>query len=205
MLLKEFEFLTGFYPTMDLFEVIHEAYMQSPDDTAAWCKNYVKNKNGIAVKIRDEADTRKRNQQIDADKKQKKLLQQIAESAEEQERLKKRIDKLEGWTPYLASRISDKDYSDLLNHDIGKFETLEDAKSWVCEEFGFSAEVVEVLEFVPEYEKSRDGRIRKTSRNALRKPAYNSTDWNYVRFDVHTSAGTFQWEVVNGDLYPYED
>ena len=205
MLLEEFEKLTGFYPTMDLFEVIHEAYMKSPKDKTEWCGEYVKNLGGIAEKIRDAADTMKMNAKIEADEQVKRLSRQIEEAGKEQELLKKRIKELENWTPYLPSQMSDDDYMDLSRHDTGKFDSPDDVQCWIRDEFGFATDTIEVLDVIPEYEKSREGRIRKTGREAWREPVYASTDWNYVRFDVRTYASTFQWEVVNGDLYKYND
>lgn len=43
---QEFTQRTGFYPTTEQFEAIHELYMESDKDKDAWCKEW-KRKGGI--------------------------------------------------------------------------------------------------------------------------------------------------------------
>ena len=59
------------------------------------------------------------------------------------------------------------------------------------------------MDQVPVYKQDRPGVIRKFG-SEERPPVYASTDWNYVRFDVIVKGQTFCYEMVNGDLEPYE-
>ena len=51
MMMQEFETLTGFYPTADLYEEIEKAYYDFDGDKQAFCKAYKANKNGMADAI----------------------------------------------------------------------------------------------------------------------------------------------------------
>ena len=73
----------------------------------------------------------------------------------------------------------------------------------VAEEYGFKEECVHVMDQVPVYKQNRHGEIKAFGCED-RQPVYASTDWNYVRFDVIVKGQTFSYEMVNGDLEPYE-
>ena len=57
---------------------------------------------------------------------------------------------------------------------------------------------------IPLYEVSATRRIRRCG-TVSRPPVYDATDYNYIRFDVQAGGGTWQYEVVNGQLYEYAD
>ena len=56
MMREEFERLTGFYPTSDLYAAIEVAYMDFKGDKAEFCKAYAANKGGMAEAIQRAVD-----------------------------------------------------------------------------------------------------------------------------------------------------
>ena len=56
MMKKEFEALTGIFPSDELYKAIEAAYYDFTGDKTAFCKAYKANKNGIAERIQREAD-----------------------------------------------------------------------------------------------------------------------------------------------------
>lgn len=55
MNIQEFTDRTGFYPSMELYAVIEQAYMEQSADKDAFCKAYKENTDGLAEKIQREA------------------------------------------------------------------------------------------------------------------------------------------------------
>lgn len=55
MLLEEFEALTGFYPDQLLYEMIEKEYMESHKTKEEFCKDYLKNRDGLANKAQRSA------------------------------------------------------------------------------------------------------------------------------------------------------
>ena len=200
MLQKEFEQMTGIYPTIGLYQAIEARYGASKMKKDEFCRLYKENEDGLAESIqyevnrelicseeRQKKEIRKRDMEIDFLEKQIKSL-----GAE--------LDKVRGWEKYECSRMSQEDYDALkAQMDTDIFGQAK-AAVWVSEEFGFEYGKIRVCFEIPEYQKSRDGDIRKCG-TVDRLPVYNATDWNYIRFDV---VG-WQWEVVNGQLYQYND
>lgn len=204
MLLDEFEKLTGFYPTERHYSAIEVAYMEFDGDKLEFCRKYKENEDGIAEKIQVEAnlaavaDAKAAEESIKArDLKIKRLEAEI-------KKLESRIRKMEGWEPYRVSEMATYDYKDLLDcvkEGYRRFGDGTDVYAWINDDFGFEQDKIQIVDKIPRYEKSKDGRIRKTGEYEERQPAYYSTDWNYVRFD----AGPYQYEIVNGELYMYRD
>lgn len=213
MLRTEFEKLTGFYPTESHYSAIEVAYMEFDGDKLEFCRKYKENEDGIAEKIQVEAnlaaaaDAKAAEESIkEKDLKIKRLEAQI-------KKLESRIRKMEGWEPYRISHLTTEDYkllrssADLqesrasLNGDPERFGDSPDVYAWINDEFGFEQDKIQIVKEIPVYERSADGRIRKTGSHEERLPSYYSTDWNYVRFD----AGPYQYEVVDGELYMYQD
>ena len=56
MLRSEFETMTGIYPPLELYEVIEKHYNASDVAKDTFCEAYKKNTNGLAERIRSEAD-----------------------------------------------------------------------------------------------------------------------------------------------------
>lgn len=55
MMLEEFEELTGFYPSADMYDAIELEYADFPGDKYAFCEAYKANKDGLAEKIQQKA------------------------------------------------------------------------------------------------------------------------------------------------------
>ena len=94
-------------------------------------------------------------------------------------------------------RIIRTDYESLASSG---WEMQEDvAKQLIWEEFGFDKDKIRIVYSVPGYEINRHGEKRRTAQEIERRPLYEATDWNYVRFDC---AG-WCWEMYNGMLRPF--
>jgi hypothetical protein len=81
-------------------------------------------------------------------------------------------------------------------------EVLTDAEAilLVNNEFGFEAARIEILheaELDDAESGSRYVRIKKIARKPLRA----ASDWNYVRFNVHTRPAKWYYELINGSLH----
>ncbi|MDE6677807.1 MAG: hypothetical protein K2K02_02090 [Ruminococcus sp.] len=81
----------------------------------------------------------------------------------------------------------------------GRYDTrqldVHRAKEMISELFGFSTEKIEIITSIPVYEINRHNQLRVAG-NAERKPLYNATDWNYIRFNC---CGT-EYEMFNDSL-----
>ena len=55
MLMTEFEELTEFYPSADMYDAIDLEYSEFPGDKYAFCEAYKANKDGLAEKIQQRA------------------------------------------------------------------------------------------------------------------------------------------------------
>lgn len=204
MLLDEFEKLTGFYPTERHYSAIEVAYMEFDGDKLEFCRKYKENEDGLAEKIRLETDMAAVSEAKAAEKRLADKDSRIKELEGQVKKLNAQIRKMEGWAPYRVSEMSTIDYKELLDcvkEGYRRFGDGTDVYAWINDEFGFEQDKLQIVDKIPRYEKSKDGRIRKTGEYEERKPAYYSTDWNYVRFD----AGPYQYEIVNGELYMYRD
>ena len=56
MMREEFERLTGFYPSADLYRVVEVRYSEFHGDKTAFCKAYKANKDGLAESIQRDRD-----------------------------------------------------------------------------------------------------------------------------------------------------
>lgn len=195
MLRSEFEILTGIYVDEEMMDVINERYIEMELDKHVFCEAYKSNMNGLAQIIQREANRRQFEKMDDINKAIKELNDQISN-------LKAELEEDQEWEPYgKNSAMNAVDYTRLL-HGCRPMEK-EAAAELVADEFGFKKECVYVLDKIPVYKKNRHGQIKAFGCED-RKPVYASTDWNYVRFDVIVKGQTFSYEMVNGDLEPYE-
>ena len=80
----------------------------------------------------------------------------------------------------------------------GRKMTDQEAKKLIADECGFNPEKIRILHEVSSYEVNKHHRLRKSA-DYKREPVYESTDWNYVRFDC----ACFMYELVNGELHFY--
>lgn len=189
MLREEFEKRTGFYPTYDLYDVIEEFYMDFDGDKDAFCKAYKTNKDYLAEKIQHEADVLS-SRAAEESRKAVKALEEKVKSLEEA------LEHEQEWKPYVdENNVRQDDYLRLCNaggtRELSDAEAIDLLSDW----FGFDKSRIRILRMVPRYEINRHRRLRKIG-EIDRKPLYNATDWNYIRFDC----GMMSYELENGQL-----
>ena len=193
MQLKEFEVLTGFYPTSDLYAAIEEAYQAFEGDKAAFCKAYRENEDGIAESIRNRANTA---QFIAASDTSHRVL----ELEEQVKTLQRDLDQELEWRPYEDSHnVTQADYEKLVfTAASGGARILsdEEAKDWLYKEYGFAREKVAIIYEVDAEEINRHHQVRKSGEKRDRRPIYGATDHHYIRFDTDH----WRYEVYNGQL-----
>jgi len=205
MQINEFEALTGFYPDQELYALIEEEYMQSEFQKDEWCRRYRENVDGLAEKVQLAAEHARAKREKAIEEEKESLRIEISDLHRDIASVLEKVRRLEAWRPYEVSLMETHKYIELWDSRTSEFDSAEDVKRWIACEFGFNPGTIRIVEEIPMYEKSREGRIRKTGGVEERKPAYYSTDWNYIRFDVETGSSTYQWEVVDGELYKFED
>lgn len=203
MMIQEFEALTGFYPTQDLYYTIEDAYIESDLDKYAFCKAYKNNENGMA-----EAITRRTSAARIAadDKAQKDIAKRISTLEAKVELLKTQLDREQEWRPYDDTQnVSQADYETLAkgaeNRIRSHYMTDEEAIQWICDEFDFDPAKVTILHEIDEYEVNRHNQLRKTGRKIDRRPVYCATDYHYIRFNTRCR----YYECWNGELRPFFD
>lgn len=191
-MIHEFEKLTGFHPTADLYKAIEHAYMNFDGDKTEFCKAYVENRDGLAGRIARAVDEADREIQIQVNSTIRELEKQNAE-------LTKKLEAEQEWKAYEdTDNVAQSDYEKLATDS--STEELDDdkAKSLLYDWFGFAVEKVKILHSVPVYEVNRHRLLRQIGEQK-RTPLYNATDWNYIRFDC----GLMSYELTDGDLRQY--
>lgn len=115
---------------------------------------------------------------------------------EEISRLRKLVEKEQEWKAYIdADNVAQSDYDELAKQSDTHFLSDEEAKDLLYNWFGFAKEKVTIHRSVPTYQINRHRQLR-TVGSAERHPAYNATDWNYIRFDC----GSASYELYNDTL-----
>lgn len=191
-MIHEFEKLTGFHPTADLYKAIEHAYMNFDGDKTEFCKAYVENRDGLASRIARSVDEADREIQLQVNSTIRELEKQNAE-------LTKKLEAEQEWKAYEdTDNVAQSDYEKLATDS--STEELDDdkAKSLLYDWFGFAVEKVKILHSVPVYEVNRHRLLRQIGEQK-RTPLYNATDWNYIRFDC----GLMSYELTDGDLRQY--
>lgn len=195
MLMEEFEKMTGFKPMPEEYEKIEAAYYDFDGGKEEFCRAWV---HGEAQRLVD--DRARRIEQL-----KNQLAEQAKESRRREkdlidriERLKKTIDKLEDWKPYAGGTNMNQDlYLNILQSNGGITPAM--ARDLISGKFGFAINRIDIKRDAETYEVGNSGYVRVKDRYE-RDRAYASTDWNYIRFD----AGKQKWELINGELKPYE-
>lgn len=103
-----------------------------------------------------------------------------------------------------GTNMSVADYERLKKASAGdKSSLLSDAEAalLVSREFGFEASRIEILHEA-EINVTEPGSVYLKIKKVAREPLKESTDWNYVRFNVHTAPAVSYFEMVNGNLCP---
>lgn len=196
MMMSEFIDRTGFEPTAGEYEKIEEAYYDFDGDKDAFCKAFVKDGGEKKIcKARVAEIQRLKSQMIELEKQFKK---DVADRDRRIEELTADLDKELEWKPSTGTgtNMSQGDYDHLAR--CGRQMTDEEARAFIADECGFDPEKIRILHEVNTYEVNKHRRLRKSGTND-RAPMYESTDWNYVRFDC----ACFMYELVNGELRFY--
>lgn len=200
MNIKEFTERTGFYPTYEHYKFIEKSYMNFDGDKDAFCKAFRENTDGIAEKIARAAD-RDFEKEAEAGKKAyARMEERIARQADIINDLQTKLDAELEWTPCkdAGTRMTQRDYVKLREDRFTKTMTDEEAANFIAEELGFNAARVKIIHKAETYEVNKHHRMR-VAETYEREPLYESTDWNYVRFDVCGMT----YEYVNGQLMMY--
>lgn len=200
MTIKEFTERTGFYPTYEHYKFIEKSYMNFDGDKDAFCKAFRENTDGIAEKIARAAD-RDFEKEAEAGKKAcARMEERIARQAGIINDLQAQLDAELEWTPCkdAGTRMTQRDYVKLREDKFTKTMTDEEAANFIAEELGFNAARVKIIRKAETYEVNKHRRMR-VAETYEREPLYESTDWNYVRFDVCGMT----YEYVNGQLVMY--
>lgn len=192
MMKEEFEKLTGIYPTDALYTQIEAAYMDFKGDKTEFCKAYAKNKDGMAERLQLAAD-------MAAFKADRQHTAEITSRDTEIEQLKKELEHEQEWKPYeMSGNVSQTDYERLAQAGGTEELTDEKAKDLLYDWYGFAKEKITILHTIPKCEVNRHRQLRKVG-EIDRRPLYNATDWNYIRFDC----GCMSYELHDDDLRPF--
>lgn len=117
MTIDEFSKLTGFYPTVSMYETIEKAYMESKMDKKKFCEAYKNNLDGMAEAISYwaiVAQTAKENELI---REKKELIERIKQLEKEVSVLEKKIEREEEWADYEdGNNVKQADYEELAKH-----------------------------------------------------------------------------------------
>lgn len=199
MNIQEFTDRTGFYPSLELYKFIEQAYMEQPADKDTFCKAYKENTDGLAEKIQRAVIEKENEREIRLTNESNKRIAERLQLMQQIENLKKQLEREQGWKPYgHNSSMKDENYARLAKS--GRVMTDAEAVELIVSEFGFSADKIEIVHKIATYEINLHNRLRACG-EIDRPPVCDATDWNYVRFNC---AG-WQYEMIDGQLYQFND
>lgn len=196
MMMSEFIERTGFEPSAEEYENIEEQYYNFDGDKDAFCANWL-TQGGILRCCKERAlKIKQLNSKIleiehMSRMEDKKLQQRIAD-------LEAQLDRELEWKPCTGSgtNMDQERYEQLAS--AGKFLSDQEAKELIADECGFSPEKITIIHTASSYDVNKYRQLRQAAEYD-RKPVYESTDWNYIRFDC----ASFMYELVNGELEFY--
>lgn len=196
MMISEFIERTGFEPTASEYAKIEKAYYDFNGNKDEFCKAFVKNGGEKKIyKARAEEIAQLKSQLVEMEKQYKSEMEarekQIAE-------LNADLDRELEWKPCDGSgtNMTQERYEHLAN--CGQVMSDEEAKEFIADECGFDPEKIHILHEVNTYEVNKHRRLRVAG-TFDRAPVYESSDWNYIRFDC----ACFMYEFINGQLCFY--
>lgn len=196
MMISEFIERTGFEPTYDEYLRIEEAYYDFDGDKDAFCKAFVAN-GGEQKVYQRRADYihELESKIVDTEKAHKA---EIAKLQAEIKSVREELDRELEWQPAAnaGTNMEQERYEHLASS--GRKMTDEEAKAFIADECGFSPDKVTIHHKASSYEVNKHRRLRVAAEYD-RDPVYESTDWNYVRFDC----AYYMYELVNGELQFY--
>lgn len=196
MLMSEFIDRTGFTPTYEEYRKIEESYYSFDGDKDAFCKAFVDDGGALKLCEARAAEIERLNSLLMENERQYK--KDVADRDRYIDELIAELDYELEWKPSdsTGTNMDQKRYEDLAK--CGKVMTDEEATAFIADECGFAPEKIRVLHEVNTYEVNKHRQLRKAS-TFNRAPVYESTDWNYIRFDC----ACFMYELVNGELRFY--
>lgn len=196
MMREEFEKLTGIYPDALLYKAIEKAYMESDQDKQIFCADYKANKDALAERVQFSAlemSMRENNEKDRAVELWKKTAEQWKAECK---RLEAALDRELEWRPFEPiDEVEQKDYARLAAQRDTRELVIQEAIDMIYEMYGFARERVTVITSIPKLQVNKYHRTRQVG-SIDRVPLYNSTDWNYIRFEC---AG-IEYEIDNGNL-----
>lgn len=121
---------------------------------------------------------------------------ELEKAQEEIGRLRKQVEVEQEWQDYeMKENVQQSDYDNLAKQSDTRYLTDDEAKELLYNWYGFAKEKVTIHRSVPTYQINRHRQLRRTG-TVDRRPAYNATDWNYIRFDC----GAMTYELHNDTL-----
>lgn len=189
MLYSEFTTLTGVKVSIEEYDCIEQSYYDSDLDKAEFCnvwkQDYDNGKWAIELALR---------------RRLRHMTEELKEREKKIAKLEEQLDREQDWklSDRAGTHMSQKNYINL--REDGDLISYDTAKNIIVKEFGFRLDKIEIITEVETYEVSRHYRLRRKD-TFTREPVYESTDWNYIRFNV----GNLQYEMINGDLEQYCD
>lgn len=200
MLKEEFIARTGYTPTDAEYAAVEKDYYDFDGDKDDFCKAFDVKHFKAAQEARKNEAMRKEN----ADMKEELAAMREANEkmAAEIAELKKRLEEEQAWKPYDkgGTRMEEEAYESLAR--CGHVMTEDEAKSMMHRACGFDPSMIEIVSEASRLEVNRNLQIR-TAETFQRKPRYESSDWNYIRFNVKTPSGAWSFEYIDGTLYEY--
>lgn len=197
MMMSEFIDRTGFTPTYEEYLKIEEAYYNFDGNKDAFCKAFVSaNGEKEICSLRAKKIEQLKSQLVESDR----IVKEMTERYEQKLRLlQAQLDAELEWKPSSGgTNMEQARYERLLNCGTSKKLTVEEAKQFIADECGFDPDKIHIVTEVSTYEVNKYRQTRKSA-TYTREPVYESTDWNYVRFDC----ANFMYEFVNGDIRFY--
>lgn len=195
-MMKEFIERTGFEPTAEEYDKIEGVYYNFDGDKDDFCKTFV-DAGGEKKICANRAQEIKmlRSQILETEKKCKKDIEYRDRRIKQ---LTEELDRELEWKPAdnAGTNMDQKDYEHLSRS--GRKMTDQEAREFIADECGFDVEKIEIRHKACAYEVNKH-RILRVYAEYDREPVYESTDWNYVRFDC----ASFMYEFVNGELRFY--
>ena len=185
MMMCEFIERTGFEPTASEYAKIEKAYYDFNGNKDEFCKAFVKNGGEKKIyKARAEEIAQLKSQLVEMEKQHKTEMEAREKQIND---LTAELDRELEWKPSTGTGTN-----------MSQSDSDEEAKTFIADECGFAPEKIHILHEVHTYEVNKHSRLRESG-TFDRTPVYESTDWNYVRFDC----ACFMYELVNGELRFY--
>lgn len=191
MMKEEFEKLTGIKVSWDEYKAIEQAYMDFDGDKYDFCKAYKGDRYSLRTNI---------NKLAQKDDVIKGLKDQIARLEAQLKDTEAKLEVAEEWEDHEDEHnVKQRQYEEL--SDGGNTRELDDAEAieLISREWGFAPQMIRIVRTVAKEQINRFHRIRRVGEYE-RKPLYNASDWNYIRFDVEAPHGATSYEMHNGEL-----